>query len=104
LKNVIFIVNNGICERAAGWKDYDTSVFNSNDGNIRIGKQTILDGATVVQQGINSGVRVYNIRCYDKALTVTNAYNNFVYDSENKEKIALKNDIYKTGEIDIERC
>lgn len=91
LKNVIFIVNNGIAERAAGWKDYDPSVFSSNEGNIKIG-------------GANSGVRVYNIRCYSKAITITNAYDNFVYDSDNKEKIYLKNDIYQMGEINLEKC
>ena len=91
LKNVVLIVNNGIAERAAGWKDYDPSVFSSNEGNIRIG-------------GVNSGIRFYSTRCYTKALTITNAYDNFTYDSNNKEKIALNNDIYEAGEVNLEKC
>ena len=91
IKNVIFIVNNGICERAAGWKDYESSVFVSNNGNITIG-------------GCNSGIRVYNIRCYTKAITILNAYNNFVYDSENKAAIVGRNNIYENGEINLAKC
>jgi len=91
IKNVIFIVNNGICERAAGWKDYESSVFISNNGNITIG-------------GCNSGIRVYNIRCYTKAITILNAYNNFVYDSENKAAIVGRNNIYENGEINLAKC
>ena len=91
MRNVIFIVNNGIVERAAGWKDYNPSVFNSNSGNIKIG-------------GVNSGIRVYGMRCYSKAITITNAYDNFVYDSENKKDIIAKNNIYKSGVIDQNLC
>ena len=91
LANVIFIVNNGIAERAAGWKNYESNKFISNSGNIRIG-------------GTESGVRVYNIRCYTKALTITNAYDNYVFDSDNKAQICNKNDIYRSGEINIDQC
>jgi hypothetical protein len=91
MRNVIFIVNNGIVERAAGWKDYNPSAFDSNSGNIKIG-------------GVNSGVRVYGIRCYSKAITITNAYNNFVYDSDDKKNIIVRNNIYKAGIIDQSLC
>lgn len=91
IKNVIFIVNNGICERATGWKDYEPSVFTSNSGNITIG-------------GCNSGIRVYNIRCYTKAITILNAYNNFVYDSDDKSIIVSRNNIYESGEINLGKC
>lgn len=91
IKNVIFIVNNGICERAAGWKDYEPAVFSANAGNITIG-------------GCESGIRVYNIRCYTKAITILNAYNNFVYDSENKAAIVGRNDIYESNEINLAKC
>ena len=91
IKNVIFIVNNGICERAAGWKDYEPTVFSANAGNITIGN-------------CNSGIRVYNIRCYTKAITILNAYNNFVYDSDNKAAIVGRNDIYVSGEINLSKC
>jgi len=36
---------------------------------------------------------VYNIRVYDKSITYTDAYNNFVYDSENKVAIVTANNI-----------
>ena len=91
LKNVIFIVNNGICERAAGWKDHSSSAFRSNSGSIKIG-------------GTNSGVKVYGIRCYSTALTILDAYNNYVYDSDNKGEIVANNNIYTAGLIDIEKC
>ena len=91
IKNVIFIVNNGIAERAAGWKGYNASAFNANSGNIKFG-------------GVNSGVRVYNMRCYSKAITITNAYNNYVYDSDNKHEIVSANNIYSLGEINMPLC
>lgn len=91
LKNVVFIVNNGICERAAGWKDFDPSTFTCGTGNIRIG-------------GTDSGIRIYSIRCYSTALTVLDAYNNYVYDSDNKGEIVANNNIYTAGLIDIEKC
>ena len=91
IQNVIFIVNNGICERAAGWKDYGTSAFSSNSGVIKIGD-------------CHSGIRVYNIRCYTKAITIVNAYNNYVYDSDDKRTIVTKNDIYESGEISASKC
>ena len=91
LKNVIFIVNNGICERAAGWKNYQPSAFTCNSGNIKIGNTA-------------SGIRVYGIRCYSTAITVLDAYNNYVYDSENKGEIVANNNIYTAGLINIEKC
>ena len=91
IQNVVFIVNNGICERAAGWKDYEPEAFSSNAGIIKIG-------------GCNSGIRVYNMRCYTKAITILNAYNNFVYDSDDKSNIVGRNDIYVSGEINAGKC
>jgi hypothetical protein len=62
-----YIVNNGILERGAlaSGRSFNTS------GTIKIG-------------GSNSGVRVYSIRVYDKSISYTDAYNNFVYDSNDK--------------------
>lgn len=91
LRKVAFIVNNGICERAAGWKDLDGAIFSEASGNITIG-------------GCNSGIRVYSIRCYSAALTILNAYNNYVYDSSNKAKIIYNNDLYLNGVIDMDKC
>ena len=83
-----YIVNNGILERAAlaSGKSFTTS------GPIKIG-------------GSASGVRVYNIRIYNYAITYTNAYDNYLYDSENKGKIFDNNNILDNGgNISYEKC
>jgi len=83
-----YIVNNGILERAAlaSGKSFTTS------GTIKIG-------------GSASGVRVYNIRIYNYAITYTNAYDNYLYDSENKGKIFDNNNILDNGgNISYEKC
>jgi hypothetical protein len=65
--NLVYIINNGILERA---KSYGTAASYLSDlGNIRIG-------------GSDSGVRVYNIRCYNKALTYDEELSNYIYDSD----------------------
>lgn len=83
-----YIVNNGILERAAtaSGQSFQTT------GNIKIG-------------GSNSGVRVYNIRVYNYAITYTDAYNNFLFDSENKSTIANNNNILDAGgNISFDLC
>jgi hypothetical protein len=82
-----YIVNNGILERGsvASGRSFD------GNGNIKIG-------------GSNSGVRVYNIRVYDKSITYTDAYNNFVYDSDDKANIVSRNKILNQGEISYDLC
>lgn len=83
--NLVYIVNNGILERAY---TYGTaSAYLSSAGNIKIG-------------GSESGVRVYNIRAYNKALTYDEALNNFIYDSEDKATIINRNDIFTSSVID----
>ena len=71
-----YIVNNGILERSAtaSGRSFNTT------GGIKIG-------------GSESGVRVYNIRVYNYAISYSDAYNNYVYDSDNKVQIANNNDI-----------
>jgi hypothetical protein len=52
--NLVYIINNGILERARG---FGLAVsYGSDNGNITIG-------------GTNSVVKVFTIRAYDKALT-----------------------------------
>ena len=82
-----YIVNNGILERGslASGRSFD------GNGYIKIG-------------GANSGVRVYNLRVYDKSITYTDAYNNFVYDSENKVDVVNRNNILNQGEISYDLC
>lgn len=83
-----YIVNNGILERAASasGKSFVTP------GNIKIG-------------GSASGVRVYNIRIYNYSISYTDEYNNYLYDSENKAKIADANNILDAGgNISFDLC
>ena len=82
-----YIVNNGILERGAlaNGRSFD------GNGYIKIG-------------GSRSGIRVYNLRVYDKSITYTDAYNNFVYDSENKAEIVAANKILEQGLISYDLC
>jgi hypothetical protein len=83
--NLVFIVNNGILERAA---QYGTAAsYLSSYGNIKIGDS-------------ESGVRVYNIRGYDKALSYDEALSNYTYDSDNKAVVINRNDIFTSSIID----
>lgn len=83
-----YIVNNGILERAASasGKSFITP------GTIKIG-------------GVRSGVRVYKLRVYNYSITYTQAYNNYLYDSENKAAIADNNNILDSGgNISFDLC
>lgn len=83
-----YIVNNGILERAA----IASGQSFATDGTIKIG-------------GAHSGVRVYNIRVYNYAITYSDAYNNYLYDSDNKAEIANNNNILDAGgEISFDLC
>lgn len=83
-----YIVNNGILERAASASG---KAF-LNNGTIKIG-------------GSSSGVRVYSIRVYNYSISYTDAYNNYLYDSENKAKIADANNILdSSGSINFDLC
>lgn len=83
-----YIVNNGILERAASASGKSFST----EGTIKIG-------------GAASGVRVYNMRVYNYAISYTDAYNNYLYDSDNKATIADNNNILDAGgNISFDLC
>ena len=85
---IAFIINNGVLERAASAAD---GTYN-NSGTIKIG-------------GSDSGVRVYCIRIYDRAISYTDAYDNFLYDNDNKAQIYERNNIVgQNGEINFDLC
>ena len=87
--NLVYIVNNGILERAVSGLGHN---FSSN-GTIKIGNS-------------RSGVRVYGLRVYDYDITYTDAYNNYVFDSDDKVSIKTKNKVIDTAtnKIDYELC
>ena len=87
--NLVYIVNNGILERAAGIGA--TAAYTSENGIFKIG-------------GSQSGIRVYTIRVYPIAISYSEAYNNFVYDSKDKVTIINRNDIVSGGAIIYEEC
>ena len=82
---LLFIVNNGILERGASGA-YN---FFNGTGKIKIG-------------GSESGVRVYNMRVYDRAITYTDAYNNYAYDSDNKSEIINRNNVVDQSNFQID--
>jgi len=84
--DLIYIVNNGILERAINAKGI---IFTNNTGKITIGNS-------------ESGIILYNIRVYNRAISYTDAYNNYVYDSENKSTIIANNDVLLNGEINFD--
>ena len=68
------------------------------------GQSFQVDGAIKIG-GSTSGVRVYNIRVYNYSITYTDAYNNFVYDSDDKATIADHNNILDAGgNISFDLC
>ena len=83
-----YIVNNGILERAAIASGQSFQTL----GPIKIG-------------GASSGVKVYNLRVYNYAITYMDAYNNFLFDSDNKSTIANNNNILDAGgNISFDLC
>lgn len=83
--NLVYIINNGTLERAKGYGT--ASSYRSDNGIIKIGDS-------------DSGVRVYNIRAYDKPLSYDEELSNFIYDSDNKAEIINRNDIFTSSVID----
>lgn len=83
-----YIINNGILERSASAQGQSFTTA----GKIKIG-------------GAASGVRVYNIRSYNYSITYSNAYDNFIYDSEDKATLAEHNNILDAGgNISFDLC
>lgn len=83
-----YIVNNGILERAAIASGQSFQTL----GPIKIG-------------GASSGVKVYNLRVYNYAITYMDAYNNFLFDSDDKSIIANNNNILDAGgNISFDLC
>ena len=85
--NLIYIVINGVLERAILYQDTDRIY---SKAFLRIGSG-------------NGGckVRLRSIRVYNKAITVDEEFNNFVVDSENVQVVYEKNNVLKPGTNDI---
>ena len=86
---LMFIVNNGVLERATNFAPTDSFQVAAN---LHIGSA----GCTV---------KVHSIRVYNKALSVDEAFCNYAVDSDNLVEIANNNDIFNSenGLIDADK-
>jgi hypothetical protein len=84
---LVYIINNGILERAAGMAT--ATSYTANDGNITIG-------------GSASSVKVYSIRIYDKPLTYQQELNNYIFDAADKSSVISRNEIFKNEQLDFD--
>ena len=75
---MVYIVNNGILERAAVIGE--TRIVDA-ESNIKIG-------------GTNSSVRVYSIRAYRSDIEVKQALANYMYDNLDNADLLSRNDLY----------
>lgn len=76
-KKLLYIVNNGILERGILVPGEN---FNS-PGEIHL-------------NGVNTGLRIYSMRLYNKAISYNEAFGNFVLDSGNITELLTKNNVY----------
>lgn len=76
--NLIYIVNNGILERATA--KGNASITSAN-GNIKIG-------------GSNSGIRLYSIRAYRQDISPKQALDNYIFDNISDASLVSRNDVY----------
>lgn len=86
--NLIYIVVNGVLERAALYAANDSMFSNQT---IKIGNP---DGKVKC--------RLHSIRAYNRAITVDEAFNNFVVDSDDVQRVYEENNILRDGTSDID--
>ena len=80
--NLVYVINNGVLERAA---NIGTALnYVDSTGRIKVG-------------GTSSGIRLYMLRCYPIAIGYHEAYDNYVYDADDKSTILSRNDIIDAG-------
>ena len=85
--NMIYIVVNGVLERAALYTDTDKI---QSDAYLTIGNP----------EG-KCKVRLRSIRAYKKAISVDDAFNNFVVDSDDVQAVYERNNVLKAGTTEI---
>lgn len=85
--NLIYIVVNGVLERAALYTDTD-NIYST--ASLSIGDKTG-----------KCKLRLRSIRVYRKALSVDEEFNNFVVDSDDVQTIYEKNNVLKPGTTEV---
>lgn len=107
--NLLFIVNNGILERAATMEGAKQD-YASSTGYIQIGNKNgdmqIPDNSGNVYLGKGSGIIVYNIKIYNTALTYNAALQNYMLGASNKADIINRNRIlnFDNGVLSYQDC
>ena len=76
--NLVFIINNGILERAAS---IGSPISPDDTGNIVIG-------------GTDSSIRIYMIRAYRQKLTPKQCLDNYMFDNPSNIELLSRNDVY----------
>jgi hypothetical protein len=102
--NLIHIVNNGILERSA-LMDGGIDSYASTTGFIQIGhKEGDIDINN--NEGKGSGIIVYNIKVYPKALTYAEALQNYILDATDKSTIISRNRAYNMDNnvLEYDKC
>ena len=87
--NLVYIINNGILERAADIGTADGYVDSA--ARIKVG-------------GTNSGIRLYSVYAYPMSIGYQEAYDNYVYNAEDRASIIGRNDIMDGGAIIYDKC
>ena len=85
--NLIYIMVNGVLERASLYNNTDR-IF--SDSYLRVGS---VDGGCKV--------RLHSIRVYNRAIRVDEEFNNFVVDSDDSQIIYERNNIFKEGTNEV---
>lgn len=81
------IVNNGVLERTIQYTTGDRFIHNTP---IVIGGQP------------NATIKLYQIRVYDRALGIDEAFSNYAANSNNTKAIVTKNDVFSEGSTNID--
>lgn len=77
---MVYIVNNGILERAAAYSSMSITDTNSN----------------IILGGSNSSVRIYSIRAYRTDIEVKQALSNYMFDNLSNPQLLSRNDVYRS--------
>lgn len=107
--NLLFIINNGILERAATMSG-DVDNYSNSYGFIQIGNksgdQQVADKSGNIYAGKGSGIIVYNIKVYNKALSYNEALHNYILDATEKTDIINRNRFLNvdTGLLSYQDC
>lgn len=100
---LIYIITNGVLERAI--MPQTNTVFSANNSFILIGNNpNISIPGHATHNG--SGIKVYSIKVYNKALSVTQALHNYILEQDDKNDIIARNTALNVADqsMDYDKC